>query len=259
MSHGVPELQGEDIMKKSIRFGLSAVLLSAALAAQAGQFRVTWTNTGPQPLSPLFWSVGDASFDIFQFGGTSSAGIKAIAEGGNVAPMLGIAAAAGPALGSYGALTPGPLMPGLTRSAIINIDPGKDYFSFASMIGMTNDGFIGEGVSSMGLRAYNGTTALGFSVNIYGARAWDAGTEANTQSSADVPAFGGSGNPTDSNSLIRVHETIVPNRGDRWQDMPDWSTDTRLATITVLPVPEPATMTAVGLGVLALVRKRRTK
>lgn len=239
------------------RLSMILALAGTMAATQAAQFQVTWTNHGPQPLSPLFWSVGDASFDIFQLGGTSSAGIEAIAEGGNVTPMFNIATAAGSSVQAFGALGPGPLMPGLSRSAMIDVNPGADYFSFATMLGMSNDGFLGESVSSMGLRLFGGNTPLGFSVNVYGARAWDAGTEDNTQNAADIGALGGSGSPTDPLSFIRVHETIVPGRGDSFGQLPDWQTDTRLMTLTVLPVPEPGTMIALGLGAAALLRRMR--
>lgn len=234
-------------------------LLTTAAASQAAQFRVEWNNHGPQPLSPLFWSVGNSSFDIFQVGGSASAGIKAIAEGGNTAPMLGIAAAAGSDVQAYGVLTGGPLMPGLTRTAIIDVNPGDDFFSFAMMLGQTNDGFLGESVSSMGLRLFSGNTPLGFSVNIYGARAWDAGTELNTQNASDLGFLGGAGNPGESagQNVVRVHSTIIPNVGDSWAQMPDWNSNTRLSTVTVVPVPEPASLLAIGLGAIALLKRKK--
>lgn len=234
---------------------------AAAAMSHAVQFRLEWTNHGPQPLSPLFWSASDSTFDIFSLGGGASAGIEAIAEGGNTAPMLAIAGAAGPAVQDFGVLGGGPLMPGNTLMTMIDIDPGRDYFSFATMLGQTNDGFLGESVSSMGLRLFNGNVPLGFSVNIYGARAWDAGTEKNTQNAADLGFLGGMGSPAEDFGFttVRVHDSIVPGVGDSWQLMPDWTNDTRLATVTLVPVPEPATMAALGLGVAALLRRRGRK
>jgi hypothetical protein len=237
----------------------SALILSAitmSLSAQAVQFRIEWQNHGPQGLSPLFFSVGSATFDIFQLGGTASLGIKDIAERGNATAMTNLAIAAGSQVQTHGVLGSSGLAPGGMRTALINVDAGNDYFSFATMLGRTNDAFIGESVSSQGLRLFNGSSPLGFSVNIYGARVWDAGTEENTQSAADLGFLGGSGNPADSNSMIRTHATITQGLG-AFNQMPDWDNNTRLTTISVIPVPEPATMTAMLLGLGAIARRTR--
>jgi hypothetical protein len=239
------------------RIAFSTLALGIVTAGFAQTtFQVKVENLGPQGLSPVFWSVGNFSFDIFSLGGTASQGIKDIAEGGNTTAMLGIAAAAGADVSSYGVLAGGSIAPGQMRMGTFTTTSSHSYFSFASMLGRTNDGFIGEGVSSMGLSLFSGSTPQGFSIVIRGSRAWDAGTELNTQSSADVPAFGGSGNPADSNSAIRVHETIIPNVGDRWEQMPDWEQSTELARISVEPVPEPATMSALLIGLLALKKRK---
>lgn len=249
----------KDVMKNFIRVGLAAVVVTVGVSAQADMFEITWTNHGPQPLSPLFWSTSDSSFDIFQVGGTASQGIKDIAESGSTTAMLAIAGAAGSSVGSFGVLTPGPLMPGNTRSGVFEATSSHGYFSFASMLGMTNDGWIGEGVSSMGLMLYDaGNNPTGFTLQIFGNRAWDAGTELNTQDAADLAALGGSGNPADNPDVIRVHESILPNVGDSWDQLPDWETSTLLSTIEVEVVPEPMTMSILGLGALALLRKKRS-
>lgn len=235
---------------------LSFVLTASVFGAQAASFELTVTNHGPQPLSPIFWSAGNQNFDIFQFGQTASVGIKNVAEGGDATVLANSALASSDVLVS-GVLGGSPLMPGQTRTVRFDSDIQHRYFSFASMLGMTNDAFIGESVSSMGLELFTGNAATGFSVNIFGARAWDAGTEANTQSSSDVGAFGGIGNPADPLNLIRVHETIVPGRGDLANQLPDWSTNSRLATVTVVPVPEPATLWALALGASAFLRRKK--
>ncbi len=176
------------------------VAAMAALAivgsASAQDFSITWTNLGPQPLSPLFFAASNNSFDIFQVGGSASQGIKDIAETGDVSAMLGIAEAAGRAVGFRSVLGGGPLMPGFSRSGTFSASSTTRWFSFATMLGMTNDGFLGESVSSMSLDLYDALdNPTGFSLTIMGSRAWDAGTEDNTQDAADLAALGGSGNP----------------------------------------------------------------
>ena len=133
------------------KIGLIAVMTTAGVLAHADMFEITWTNHGPQPLSPLFFSASDGSFDIFQIGGSASAGIKDIAETGNPTAMLGIAGAAGSSVQAFDVMGPGPLMPGNSRTMIFETSSTHGFFSFASMLGMTNDGFIGESVSSAGL------------------------------------------------------------------------------------------------------------
>lgn len=236
---------------------LALLAFGAMSFAQPSPFRVTVENLGPQPLSPLFWSAGNSHFDIFQLGGTASAGIKAIAEGGNTAPMMGIAGAAGGDVFSFGTLPGGPLGPGASNSGLFSTDAAHPFFSFAMMLGKTNDGFLGESFSTSNLSLFSLGQPAGFSMLISGLRAWDAGTEMNTQNAADLGFLGGSGNPADANTAIRIHDSIVPGVGDSWQQMPDWDRDTPLARVTVTPVPEPASMLALGLGAIALLRRPR--
>lgn len=237
-----------------IKTGLVAGMAMAGVFANAAMFEITWTNHGPQPLSPLFFSASDNTFDTFQVGGTASLGIKKIAEGGDTSSMNDIAMAAGSAVSTYGMIGSSPLGPGGTRTMMFETDAAHPYFSFAAMLGKTNDGFIGESVSSMGWDVFSGDMSL----DIFGARAWDAGTELNTQNAADLGFLGGSGNPADTDSnLIRVHGGIIPNVGDSWDQMPAWQQDTLLSTVTVNAVPEPATMSVLALGALALLKRRK--
>lgn len=242
---------------KTTLFLLAAI--GAVSASHAAQFRLTVQNTGPQPLSPTFFSASDATFDTFALGGMASTGIKNIAERGNPTALLGIASSAGTSVAASGALAGGPITPGQSRSTVFSTDPVHGYFSFASMLGQTNDGWIGESVSSMGLRLFNGAVPQSFSLVVTGRRAWDAGTEANTQNAADLGFLGGSGNPAEPMGLnhIRVHAGIVSGVGDSWSLLPAWSQDTQLARISVEAVPEPATVVALAAGVVAIVRRRR--
>lgn len=242
-------------MKGSITL-IAFTALAATSFAQT-TFRVTFENLGPQPLSPLFYSASDSSFDIFQLDGNASAGIKAIAEGGNTAPMEAIAGAAGASVMDYGTIAGGPIFNGQSSTTLFTTDESHGWFSFASMLGATNDGFIGESVSTSGLFLFSGGQPRGFSMLITGLRAWDAGTEENTQNASDLGFLGGMGNPADSNMNIRIHDSIVPGIGDSWQQQPDWELSTNLARVTVEAVPEPSTIALVGIGLAALIKKRR--
>lgn len=242
---------------KRISITLAIAAMGTAAIAQTYDFEVKIENLGPQAVSPLFWAAGNENFDIFQLGGMSSAGIKAIAEGGDTAPMSAIATAAGSDVFAFGTLAGGPLMPGNMQTGMFTTDLGHGFFSFAAMLGQTNDGFIGESYSTSGLSLFSLGQPQGFSMLITGLRAWDAGTELNSQNSADLGFLGGSGNPADSNQDIRIHDSIVPGVGNSWQQMPDWDLSTPLVRVTLTPVPEPATMVALGLAAVAVLRKKR--
>ena len=240
----------------------TAITLLAALgaAAHADQFRLTLTNTGPQPLSPFFYSASTDGFNVFSTGGFASPGIKNIAERGNASAMLDIAASSS-AVGTYGLLGATPLLPGGTRTLVFEADAAHPYFSFASMLGRTNDGFIGESVDSLGLRLFDAGGARSFTQDVFGTRAWDAGTERNTQNLVDLNTLGGTENPQEDpgQNVVRVHSGIVAGLGDSWQLLPNWSPTTQLAHIQVQAVPEPASLVALGLGGFGLLRRRRSR
>ncbi len=239
---------------------IHAILLLTSLAAAAGaeDFQITITNTGPQPLSPLFYSASTNQFDIFSVSGSASTGIKNVAESGDATALLGIAAG-GTGVGTFGLVGASPLVPGASRMLTFSADAAHPFFSFAAMLGKTNDGFIGESVSSAGLQLFSGGVAQSLDISVLGTRAWDAGTEKNTQDAADLGFLGGSGNPQEDagENIIRVHGGVIPNVGDSWSQMPAWDATTQLAHIQVQAVPEPSSYLALGAGALMLIRRRR--
>ncbi|MBL8040875.1 MAG: spondin domain-containing protein [Chthonomonas sp.] len=103
----------------------TATVFAVAAGSKATQFLVDWTNHGPQPLSRLFWTVGNTSFDTFKVGAAASSGIKAIAEGGNTTPMLALASATGSNLQAHGILTASDLLDGkLVELPMWGLDSG---------------------------------------------------------------------------------------------------------------------------------------
>ncbi len=241
-------------MNITFRTGLLAMVSAFAAAGMASTYKITITNLGDQPLSPLYFAASDASFDIFKSGSAASLGIKRIAEGGATADMLAITNAAGSAVGGYGVVGTSPLLTGVTRTQLFDTDAAHSMFSFACMLGKTNDGFIGESVSSMGLSLLNGP--LDFIV--LGSRAWDAGTELNTQNAADLGFKGGFGNPQEAEAdrHVRFHAGIQSGFGDSWQDMPAWSASSSVAHLRVEAVPEPGSLVAIAAGLGFIIRRR---
>ena len=180
-------------------------------------FEVTLVNlTAGQPLSPMLAIVHNDSFTLFKEGDVASTALEYIAESGNTAPLAALIAdsksvitsASGPAT---------PLVPGPDNMVKVTLTVpltslATSRLSFASMLGNTNDGFTGVNGESLSNLAINASRNIDLI-------AYDAGTEANTESADTVPgpATANSGgkregfNPLrdDTISTIHVHPGII--------------------------------------------------
>ncbi|MEL0648842.1 spondin domain-containing protein [Pseudoalteromonas agarivorans] len=169
------------------------------------EFTITFSNlTAGQPLSPLSVIAFDDTAP-WQFGESASVGLEMIAESGANEEYLSDenALAAVSAEGGIG--------PGETTSVTISVD-AQDVLnlSFAAMLGNTNDAFTG--LSSVDVSALE----VGSSISRTTA-AYDAGTEANTETADTVPgpAAGGEGFNEirdDIADMITMHPGIVSNQ-----------------------------------------------
>ncbi|MBL8958456.1 MAG: spondin domain-containing protein [Gemmatimonadetes bacterium] len=183
---------------------------SANRLTAAEYYDVTITNlTTGQPLSPAVIATHVRRVSLFAMGATASAGIKAIAEDGD--PSVSAAMLTG-ARGVYDVVTTGAPAhriggPGSTSvQATIKADREHRLLSLATMLICSNDGFAG--VNAVALPSDDQP------VTAY-AYGYDAGTERNTEASADIvpPCFGigpvsgpagGSGRRAESRT-IRMH------------------------------------------------------
>lgn len=233
----------------------SLTFIACAVASSADTFKLTVTNHGPQPLSPVFFSAGTADWDIFTEGEAASAGIKDIAEAGDARTMARLAGLSRGSVTSFGIIGSSPQRSMETRSVFFEADAFHDHFSFATMLGKTNDGFIGESASTGNLHLYQNGVAAGWTLEVTGSRVWDAGTEVNTQNGIDLPFRGGLGNPLEY-GVIGFHRGIEAGKGDSWTEMPSWSDATHLATVTLTVVPEPSTALLVLFGLAPVVARR---
>ncbi|KPZ59732.1 spondin domain-containing protein [Pseudoalteromonas sp. P1-7a] len=169
------------------------------------EFTITFSNlTAGQPLSPLSVIAFDETAP-WQFGETASIGLEMIAESGANEAYLSDENA----LASVSA--EGPIGPGETTTVTLSVE-AQDVLnlSFAAMLGNTNDAFTG--LSSIDVS----TLAVGDTLTRT-TLAYDAGTEANTETAETVPGPAANGEGfneirDDIIDLITMHPGVVSNQ-----------------------------------------------
>lgn len=202
-------------MKRRNLYLATGALLGAALLAgctsddDSGKtvgYEVTVTNlTEAQPLSPPALILHRDGYHIWQIGSSASAGLEQLAEGGATEPLLAEAAAeAGvEATSADSAVIP----PGGSSSVVIEAKEHADLaLSLATMLVNTNDGFTGvEGEPLAALTVQESRSIM--------VSAYDAGTEANSESAATVPgpAAGGEGynSARDDSDRVGGHPGVI--------------------------------------------------
>jgi len=264
---------------------LAAATLTLAGAAHAVDVKVTLTQLAPAGgvgIAPLWVGFHNGSFDSFDAGYAASLGIERAAEDGNAAQLRTIFAATASG-GVQGALPGPPAFPGAVRSLTLNgvdVAGANRYFSYAAMVVLSNDFFIGNDNSTQfDLSGLANGGKLTLMVGGAG-HVWDAGTEANDfRYSLANGAFGIGGGQTSANQGTDEHgfvhlvtgnpytsfagQDLVPT-GYQWGAL-DFSSQGAFARVDIevlaAPVPEPATavMLLTGLGLAGFVVRRRTR
>jgi len=253
-------------------------------SVQAQQVRVTVTNNAPSggvALTPVWFGFQDGSFDTFEVGNAASPGLESIAEDGSPVALSNAfnAAITGGVDGAIAFQTPGggrPILGGETTSATFTVG-SNNFVSYASMLLISNDYFIGNNNALDISSVLAGAGALSFDVNAV----YDAGTEVNDFASSaanGAPFFGLGGGQTgpnqgaDENGVVSLLSTtgdpfasfaniglLGPGGVPANFNFNDVTLYPRgIATITISAVPEPGSLTALaGLACFGVLRRRR--
>jgi len=149
--------------------------------ARTKSYEVTIENlTGGQPFTPPVIATHRRATRIFKVGRAASFELKEVAENGNLPPLVEALEANRHVASVVVAVAgdPPPVFPGGSVTVSITSTRGAEFFSFASMLICTNDGFTG--VDSRLLPRKVGQALVLYSDG------YDAGTEINTEDFADI-------------------------------------------------------------------------
>jgi hypothetical protein len=172
-------------------------------------FEVSVSNlTNAQPLSPVAVVAHQAAYSIFSVGSAASAGLEEMAEGGDNASL--IAEAGADAAVTVTGSGMGPVGPAGSETVTIDLlesDLGGLRISVASMLVNTNDAFAALSSLPVGMMAVGDIATI----NVI---AYDAGTEADTESAMTIPGPAGGGEGfnmarDDEADRVAMHSGIV--------------------------------------------------
>lgn len=160
--------------------------------------------TNNQPISPVAVITHDDDYSAWTIGSTASTELEYIAEGGSNSQLIdSLDSEDATAMSGKGAIGPG-------GKETISITAGKSSQTRITVVGMlvnTNDGF--SGINSVDVSSLDSGESMTLS-----ARAYDAGTEINSESAGTMPgpADGGEGfnaARSDSNNTVGYHGGVV--------------------------------------------------
>ena len=217
------------ILKRAAQVAFVSALIcssSSVLANGYATFHVTITNlTNAIIFTPILVASHRRPVPIFELGSPASEGLTAIAEGGDVVPLMGILKDKHQVVDVQNSV--GPLMPGMSTIVIVRAGHGARRISIASMMLPTNDGFIALDSVKVPWRG----SATYFSPG------YDAGTEPNDQLCANIPGpqCGGYGlsdeGSPDDEGYVHVHRG-THDLGDLLAHVYDWRNPVAKITVT---------------------------
>lgn len=175
------------------------------------RFEITITNlTRSQTFTPVFAATHIPGVRLFELGAPAIPQLETLAEEGDVAPLMAVAAASPFVLDStFTGPPPGGFVgPGQSRTITLRTRGGFDHITMAAMLIPTNDAFFA-------LRDVAGPT--GQSAITVTSPAYDSGTERNDETCASIPGpnfaecggRGGGGQPVGGEEgYVYIHQGI---------------------------------------------------
>ena len=176
--------------KTTSALAIGTALILASSISSAAEIQVKLTNnasTNGTYLTPVWAGFHDGSFDIFDIGGTASAGLEAIAEDGNTAPLSASFSGSGVDGVLGGLVAPSQ---SVSNTFTVSENGSNNYFSYASMLLPSSDFFIANSNPlAFSIASLLDGTISKLSFDIFAV--YDAGTEINDfATSAGNPIFG---------------------------------------------------------------------
>ena len=252
-----------------------AGVLVLSQAATAVQIEVSITNTAPAGgvyLTPVWVGFHDGNFDSYDSGAAASGELERLAEDGNTAPLSASFLSGTRVDGTM----PGPLPPRSTATAKFTVsDPTSDhqYFSYASMVLLSNDYFIAnDNPLAVDISSLTTLGATPIVITVLGNQVNDAGTEVNDfDTSAGGGVITGLGAGQGMNANVGADQggvvTLVTDPYLGFLNTPgDFATNFPnlvgfnsggIATITLTVIPEPASALLLGTAAAFMFTRRR--
>ena len=185
-------------------YGCSSSSTPAPTTSTQASYEVIITNlTAAQPITPVAVVLHTSGYMPVSLGTSASLAIEKLAEGGDNSMLLSEANAHASVLTS--AAGAGVLMPSASETIMVTVsDSAGLQLSLAGMLVNTNDGFA----AVAGLDVSN--LAVGAS-QVAMLPVYDAGTEANIETTASMPGTGGTGFDAVRNDVgfVSVHRGVV--------------------------------------------------
>jgi len=254
-----------NIHYKTHSFVLSSTFCALLGSAQAVTLNIQVEAPSNIGLAPALLSFHNGSVDFFDAGGTASAGLELLAEVGDTSLLQGSLSAG---TDNITIANSGPFAPGSSNSATLTINDSNTLLTLAAMLLPSNDWFIGNDtaldISSL-IGAANGSM-LSFDFGTV----YDAGTEAEdfafspgnplieVTTVGDAPGGTATADPI---SMVTGADPFgafanIPQGFDT-TEFDFNASDTPLGRITITVVPEPSSALLTALGLLAAATRRR--